>query len=97
MEHANRVHLTTAFRFRSLFTYRSHSLNDDGHIPCFGVCYPETKPLDIISILYSYRYPLILRETRSPKTFIQIGEVYLHEYMNGEAVGHFPEERFEIH
>jgi hypothetical protein len=65
-----------------------------------GLAHWNAAEGDLVCVLLGCRYPVVLRKERGH--YVLIGEAYIDEYMNGEAMkglknGQFAFETFEIH
>jgi len=72
------------FRDTTLRIARRLMVTNDGHI---GIAPCRARKGDIVCVLLGCSIPLVLRPRGDKKTYEFIGECYLHEFMNGEAVG----------
>jgi hypothetical protein len=59
-----------------------------------GLCTSSTKVDDEVVVVRACPHPLILR--RSGRQYILIDEIYVHEFMDGEATKRFPEVDIEL-
>lgn len=62
----------------------------------FGLCYPFSRSGDTIAILHGCRWPVQLRRIEGKEEFTVVGEVYVHGYMKGEAMGVYQNREFKI-
>lgn len=62
-----------------------------------GAGYPSYREGDIIAIIYGLQVPVVLRkDEKAPGHYKVMEECYVHEYMNGEAIGNFDEMDFVL-
>ena len=68
-----------------------------GNTETIGFCYPFSKVNDTVVVLYGCNYTVLLRSIDDElEQYAVVGEVYVHGYMKGEAIGQFEEQYFVI-